>query len=152
MALRTILLTGLRILAVCLLLSICFAAGGALSGLDKIAQKPFASGPVPPANQRVPQMPEDFLPSFLIFILCAGGTLSYLILRSRWHGWMLAGAIFLGMYGISTVASQLDSIALLSNKLPQGMIRAIFVQGAIAAALFAPLAVLTLGKRRGASV
>ena len=94
-------------------------------------------------------MPEDFLPSFLIFTVCAGSTISYLILRSRWHGWMLAGAIFVSMYGISTVASQLDSIALLSNKLPQGMIRAIFVQGAIAAALFAPLAVLALGKWRG---
>ena len=52
-------------------------------------------------------------------------------------------------YGISTVASQLDSVALLSTKLPPGMIRAIFVQGAIAAALFAPLAVLALGKWRG---
>ncbi len=149
MALRTILLTGLRVLAVYLLLAVCFAVGGALSGLDKIAQQTVASQSVPPANQQVPQMPEDFLPSFLIFTLCAGGTLSYLILRSRWHGWMLAGAIFVSMYGISTVASQLDSIALLSNKLPQGMIRAIFVQGAIAAALFAPLAVLALGKWRG---
>ena len=56
------------------------------------------------------------------------------------------------MYGISTVASQLDSVAFLSNKLPHGMIRAIFVQGAIAAALFAPLAVLALGKWRAASL
>jgi hypothetical protein len=152
MALRTILLTGMRILAVCLLLAICFAVGGALSGLDKIAQQPFASHSPPPANQQVPQMPEDFLPSFLIFTLCAGGTLSYVILRSRWHGWMLAGAIFVSMYGISTVASQLDSVALLSNKLPPGMIRAIFVQGAIAAALSAPLAMLALGKSRAASV
>ncbi len=152
MALPTILLTGLRVLAVCLLLAVCFAVGGVLSGLDKIAQQTVASQFAPPANQQVPQMPEDFLPSFLIFTLCAGGTLSYLILRSRWHGWMLAGTIFVSMYGISTVASQLDSIALLSNKLPQGMIRAIFVQGAIAAALFAPLAVLALGKWRGASV
>src|SRR5260370_1453104 len=77
---------------------------------------------------------------------------SFLILRARWHGWMLVGAIFVSMYGISTVASQLDSVALLSNKLPQGMIRAIFVQGAIAAALFAPLAVLALGKWRAASL
>jgi hypothetical protein len=65
---------------------------------------------------------------------------------------MLAGAIFVSMYGILTVASQVDSVFFLSNKLPQGMIRAIFVQGAIAAALFAPLAVLALGKRRAASV
>jgi len=134
---------------VCLLLAVCFAVGGAVSGLDKIAQQSVASQSVPPANQQVPRAPEDFLPSFLIFTLCASGTLSYLILRSRWHGWMLAGAIFVSMFGISTVASQLDSIALLSNKLPQGMIRAIFGQGAIAAALFAPLAVLALGKGRG---
>jgi hypothetical protein len=56
------------------------------------------------------------------------------------------------MYGISTVASQLESVTFLSKKLPHGMIRAIFVQGAIAAALFAPLAVLTLGKWRAGSI
>ncbi len=152
MVTRTILLTGLRILAACLLFAVCFAVGGALSGLDKIAQQTVASQPDSPANQQVPQMPEGFLRSFLIFTLCAGGTLSYLILRSRWHGWMLVGAVFMGMYGISTVASQLDSVAFLSNKLPPGIIRAIFLQGAIAAALFAPLAVLAFGKWRAASV
>ena len=152
MTIRTILLTGLRILVVCVLLAMCFAVSSMLSGLDKIGQRTVASQPVPPGQQHVPQMPEGFLSSFLIFTLCSGGTLSYLILRSRWHGWMLAGAVFVSMYGISTVASQLDSVALLSNKLPPGMIRAIFVQGAIAAALFAPLAVLTLGKWRAASV
>ncbi len=151
MTLRTILLTGLRILAACLLFAVCFTVGGALSGLDKIGQQAVASQPASPANQ-VPQMPKDFLRSFLILTFCVGGTLSYLILRSRWHGWMLTGAIFVSMYGISTVASQLDSVFFLSDKLPQGMIRAIFVQGAIAAALFAPLAVLALGKWRAASV
>ena len=135
----------------CLLVAVCFAVGGALSGLDKIAQKPVASQPAAPANQQVPQMPENFLRSFLIFTLCVGGTLSYLILRSRWCGWVLAGVIFMSMYGLSTVANQLDSVFFLSNKLPQGMIRALFVQGAIAAALFAPLAVLVLGKWRVAS-
>jgi hypothetical protein len=139
MALRTILLTSVRILAVCLLFAVCFAVGGALSGIGKIAQQ-------------VPQIPEDFLRCFLLFTLCVGGTLSYLILRSRWHGWTLAGTIFVSMYGISTVAIQVESIAFLSNKLPPGMIRALFVQGAIAAALFAPLAVLALGKWRAASI
>src|SRR6266849_3107865 len=151
MALRTILLTGLRILAACLLFAVCFSVGGALSGLDKIGQQTVASQPAPPANQ-VPQMPENFLCSFLVFTFCVGGTLSYLILRSRWHGWMLVGAIFVGMYGISTVAIQVESVAFLSNKLPPGMIRALFVQGAIVAALFAPLAVLALGKWRAASL
>jgi hypothetical protein len=54
MALRTILLTGLRILAVCLLFAVCFAVGGVLSGLDKIGQRTVASQPTPPANQQVP--------------------------------------------------------------------------------------------------
>src|SRR5712692_5502652 len=108
MALRTILLTGTRILAACLLFAVCFAVGGVLSGLDKIGQRAVASQPASPANQQVPQMPENLLGSFLIFTVCVGGTLSYLILRSRWHGWMLVGAVFVSMYGISTVASQLD--------------------------------------------
>jgi hypothetical protein len=152
MTTRTVLLTGLRVLGVCVLFAVCFAVGGALSGIDKIVQQSVASEPAPPANQQVPQMPENFLGSFLFFTVCAGGVLSYVILRARWHGWMLVGAIFVSMYGISTVASQLDSIAFLSNKLPHGMIRAIFVQGAIAAALFAPLAVLVLGKWGAASI
>ena len=146
MATRTIFLTGLRILAVCLLLAVCFTVGGVLSGIDKVAQQSIASQSDPLANQQAPQMPENFLGGFLVFTLSAGGTVSYLILRSRWHGWTLVGAIFVSMYGISTVASQVETVAFLSDKLPQGMIRAIFVQGAIAAALFAPLAVLALGK------
>ncbi len=152
MATRTILLTGLRILAVCLLFAACFIAGGALSGLDKVAQQSVASPPHAAASQQVAQMPDNFLRGFLILTLSVGGVLSYLILRARWHGWILVATIFVSMYGISTVASQIDSVAFLSQKLPHGMIRAIFVQGAIAAALFAPLAVLTLGKWQAGSI
>ncbi len=149
MAARTILLTGLRILAVCLLLAVCFSVGGLLSGIDKVAQPSVASQSDPFAKQ-APKMPEKFLGSFLVFILSAGGTVSYLILRSRWHGWTLVGTIFVSMYGISTVASQVETVAFLSDKLPPGMILALFVQGAIGAALFAPLAVVVLGKWRAA--
>jgi hypothetical protein len=136
-------------LAVCLLLAVCFSVGGVLSGIDKVAQQSVASQSDPFAGQS-PKMPEKFLGSFLVFILSAGGTVSYLILRSRWHGWTLVGTIFVGMYGISTVASQVETVAFLSDKLPQRMIRALFVQGAIGTALFAPLAVLALGKWRAA--
>ncbi len=148
---RKILLTGLRILAVCLLFMICFGLGGVLSGLDKIGQQSVTSQQPQTVNQQLPQMPGNLLRTFLIFTLCVGSVLSYVILRARWYGWKLVGTIFVSMYGISTVVAQLDSIAFLSSKLPQGMIRAIFVQGAIAAALFAPLAVLALGKWRPAS-
>jgi hypothetical protein len=152
MATRKILLTGLRILAVCLLFAVCFAVGGALSGIDKTAQQAIASPPDPLAKPQIPAIPENFLRSFLIFALCVGVVVSYLILRARWHGWTLVGAVFVSMYGIGTVASQVESVAFLSSKLPPGMIRAIFVQGAIAAALFAPLAVLVLGKWRNPAI
>jgi hypothetical protein len=75
---------------------------------------------------------------------------SYLILRSSWHGWTLAGAIFVGAYGIGTVTNQIETWFFLSSKLPPGMLRALFLQGAISTALFAPLAVLLLGKWRAA--
>jgi uncharacterized protein YjeT (DUF2065 family) len=101
MALRTILFTGLRILAVCVLFAVCFAIGGVLSGLGKIAQQTVASQPAPSATQQVPQMPENSLRNFLVFTLCVGGTVSYLILRSRWHAWTLVGAIFVSMYRAS---------------------------------------------------
>ena len=119
MAPRTILLIGLRILAVCLLLAVSFTVGGLLSGLDKLAHQSIASQSDPLAKQQAPQMPENFLGSFLVFTLSAGGTVSYLILRSRWHGWTLVGAIFASMYGISTVVTQVETVAFLSNKLPK---------------------------------
>jgi hypothetical protein len=136
MQIKNSLIVVLRILAVCLLFVVCMGVGMALSGLSRVAQQGPATQPAP----------ADLFPPLVIFSLCVGIVASYLILRSRWHGWVLAGAMFVGMYGISTVTSQIESIFFLSNKLPHGMIRAVFIQGAIGTALFAPLAVLVLGK------
>jgi hypothetical protein len=148
------------------MLAVCFVAGVALSGLGKTSQQvrpsttnlqapsgqPVTSAPSEaPENQNPSPRPGDLLYPFLIFSVSVGVVLAYLILRSSWHGWPLAGAIFVGMYGISTVATQVETLFFLSHKLPQGMIRAIFLQGAITAALFAPLAVLLLGKWRSSS-
>ncbi len=162
---KKVFVTGIRIALVCLVFAICMAVGGALSGLDRGAQQETpdrASSPAlspamqpgravsqPPAKNQ--PAPGNLLFPFLTFSICVGVVASYLILRSSWHGWMLAIAIFAGMYGISTVATQVESLVFLQNKLPHGMVRAIFVQGAIATALFAPLAVLLLGKWRVAT-
>lgn len=149
-----VLMTALKIVAVCLVFALCSVVGGALSGLNKIgqqappAQQAVSSEPQASGGPQAPQTPENLLLAFLIFFVCAGVVLSYLILRSSWHGWPLVGAICVGMYGISTVGPQLESVFFLSNKLPRGLIRALFLQGAIATALFAPLAVLLLGKWR----
>jgi hypothetical protein len=161
-----VVVTAIKIFAVCLVFAVCFVAGGALSGLSKATQQATPSTPTPqapsrqqvasappeaPANQTPLQRPDNLLYPFLIFSVSVGVVLAYLILRSSWHGWPLVGAIFVGMYGISTVATQVETLFFLSDKLPHGMIRAIFLQGAITAALFAPLAVLLLGKWRTSS-
>ena len=161
-----VVVTAIKILAVSLVFAACFVVGGALSGLSKATQQAIpttatlqapsqqqatSSTPKAPANQTPSQRPENLLYPFLIFSVSVGVVLSYLILRSSWHGWTLVGALFVGMYGISTVATQVETLFFLSNKLPHGMIRAIFLQGAITAAFFAPLAVLLLGKWRTSS-
>ncbi len=163
MQIKKVLMIGLRILAVCLLFAVCMVAGGKLSGLDRVARQgltaqKLTSSQIAPAPQVSLQTAPgtkptliDILVGFLTFSVCVGIVVSYLILRSRWHGWTLAVALAVGMYGVSTVVNQIESIFFLSNKLPHGMIRALFVQEAIATVLFAPLAVLVLGKWRAAS-
>ena len=161
-----IVVTTLKILAVCLLFALCFIVGGTLSGLDQAARQAPTSTPglqaasgqqamfspaEIPTKQNPSPMPDNFLRPFLLYAVSAGVVLAYLILRSSWQGWPLVGAIFAGMYGISTVATQVETLFFMRNKMPHGVIRALFLQGAIAAALFAPLAVLLLGKWRTAS-
>jgi hypothetical protein len=165
MTVWSFLVTGLKILAVCLVFAVSFVTAGSLSGLNKIGQQMSASKtpqqapvaqqaivqPDVPTNQPRPQVPENFLGPFLVFSVCVGFVVSYLIIRSSWQGWPLVAAISVGIYGISTIATQIESVFFLSNKLPPGMIRAIFLQGAIATLLFAPLAALLLGKWRAPS-
>ena len=133
-----VVVTTMKIFAVCLVYALCFVIGAALSGLGKAAQQ------VTPSTTTL--QTSHPLSLLLLCSFSVGAVLAYLILRSSWHGWPLTGAIFVGMYGISTVASQVETLFFLSNKLPRGIIRAIFVQGAITAALFSPLAVFLLGK------
>jgi len=112
MTVKKALVSAIKILAVCLILALCFMVGGALSGLDKIGQQAASSNtvqPVPSAEDPAPsppgaptqqpprQMPGNFLPAFMTISMCVGVVLSYLILRSTWHGWALIGAICLAM-------------------------------------------------------
>jgi len=132
--------TVVKIVAVCFALGVCFAFGGALAGVAKLAPKE------PPGQVA----PTDLLLPITVFCMSVGSVVSYLVLRSSWYGLKLAGALFAALYGISTIATQVESLFFLSTKMPPGLIAALFVQGAIAMALFVPLAVLILGKWRPA--
>src|SRR6185295_10717312 len=73
--------------------------------------------------------------------------LAYVIVRSRWAGWKLIITIFCVFYGVTTVMPQIETAYFLT-RLPPGMLPRLFVAGAIIAAIFSPLAVLILGKRK----
>jgi len=92
--------TGLRIVAVCFAFGVCLAIGGALAGVARHAPKQ-APGQAAPL---------DLLLPLAVFCLSVGSVVSYLVLRSSWRGLRLAGTLFAATYGISTVATQVESL------------------------------------------
>lgn len=135
---KKILLFGLKIVALTIIMFAAFAAGFTISGLS--ATEGGAEG----------QEADEGSVAGIFFIVCLLQTvvLSYVIIRSRWYGWKLVGAVFLAMYGLMTVVTQIESIVFLGSQLPEGMVGKIFVVGAVAAGIFSPAAVLVLGKMK----
>ena len=74
---------------------------------------------------------------------------AWIIRRSKWRGLKLIAALVCTFYGLMTFISQIETIAYLRAKMPPGLIKNLFVMGAIVAFLFVPLAVLIMGKIRG---
>ena len=76
--------------------------------------------------------------------------LSYLALRSRWHGWRLAGALFLVLYGVYTFVNQIETIAFgaVSSQMPEGTVSGFFIAGLLLSVPFSLLAVWILRKTR----
>ncbi len=124
----------IRLVVLTILYFICFAAVSA-------AVLPS------PSKQPSPVEAATALVALLAVSLLNTLVLAYLILRSRWAGWKLILAIFFVFYGVMTVMPQIET-AFFITTLPPGMLPRLFLSGAIIAALFSPLAVLILGKRR----
>lgn len=162
MKISALLSSTIRIGAVCVLFAVCVIVGSVVSGMSRLGQpsaQPTSNASAVAAQQPQPapppaaaQAPKGFLLPFVTYCLCAGVVVSFLILRSRWSGWKLSGALFLAIYGISCVVNALEGAAFLSAKMPHGMIRAWLLQGAISTAVFAPLAVLVMGRWKGRTV
>jgi hypothetical protein len=72
---------------------------------------------------------------------------TYVILRSRWSGWKLILTVFLVFFGVGTLMPQIET-AYFITRLPPGMLPRLFLAGLIMSVVFAPLAVLTLGKAK----
>ncbi len=76
--------------------------------------------------------------------------LSYLVSRSRWHGWRLAGALAALYYGLYTFLGQIELLVFpaVASQLPEGMVKGQLLGGLIAAVPISLLTVWLLGKAR----
>ena len=88
----------------------------------------------------------SFLALAVTLMLMQTIALAYPIVRSRWYGWKLALGLSLLYFGTVTFMSQIESLVYLEGKMPEGMLGGLFAMGAVVAIVFAPIAVLVLGK------
>lgn len=115
----------------------CFAAGVFGSGLVQMSTLIGSGTGLNPWQAFVP---------VLIYSLTIAILFAYIIIRSRWFGLKLAIAIFIVMFGLMTVATQLESLLFLGSQIAGGILSRIFLSGFIMAGLFAPLAVIIMGR------
>ena len=72
--------------------------------------------------------------------------LSIPIVRSRWNGLRLAAVMVVVYFGTVTFMNQVESLIYLDEKMAEGFLSGLFLMGFVIAAVFSPIAVLTLGK------
>jgi hypothetical protein len=127
----------LKVIALTIILFICFGAAGSVLGFQGGSQSPEEAGSAATA----------------LLAVCLLNTivLTYIILRSRWTGWRLLATISFVYYGVTTFMSQIES-AVFITRLPPGMLPRLFLMGALIAVPFSALAVLILGKRKAKTV
>ena len=99
------------------------------------------------SNESAPADAGATLIALLIVSLLNAAVWTYVIRRSSWTGWKLVLAVFVVFYGANTLMPQIET-AYFVTRLPLGMLPRLFLAGLIIAAVFAPLAVLILGKTR----
>ena len=125
-----------RVIALTILLFICYAIAGTLVRL--------APPPQPTAEAA------SSTGSLLAVCFLNAAVVAYVIHRARWAGWRLVATIFLVFYGVTTFMGQIES-AVFITRLPPGALPRLFLMGALVAAPFSALAVLAMGKRRAST-
>jgi hypothetical protein len=104
-----------RVIALTIVLYICFAVAGGVVGLQENSQASEQTGAA-----ALPLLAVCFLQVIVM---------THLILRSRWTGWRLAAAVFFVFYGVTTLMPQIESAYFLT-RLPAGMVPRLFLMGA----------------------
>jgi len=122
---KSIVVFGLRFIALCMVMFVALSIGGVVTGQQATTEETSAS----------------LLPLFIVVILNTT-VLTYAIIRSKWYGPRLIGVVFITLFGIQTFMSQIETLIFIPsiNAIP------IFIMGLVTAAIFSPPAVIILGK------
>jgi hypothetical protein len=136
----------LRVLALTLVLIIVFMIASNVAGL---AHVPLPSAPAASTPTAQAQQAASLLKPLLVYTFLVSLVIAWIIQRSRWRGLKLTAALVFTFYGVMTFIIQIESIVYLRAKMPPGLIKDLFVMGAVVAFLFIPLAALIMGKIRG---
>src|SRR5258706_6848682 len=115
----------LKVIALTIVLFVCFAAAGGVVGFASDSQASEQSG----------------ASTLLLLAVCLlqGMVMTHLILRSRWTGWRLIAAVFFIFYGVTTFMPQIESAVFLT-RLPPGTLPRLFLMGVLIAIPFSVLA------------
>jgi hypothetical protein len=127
----------LRVIALTIVLFVCFAVAVTVVGFANSAQ----------ASDQTSASTLLLLAVSLLQVM----VMTHLILRSRWTGWRLVAAVFFVFYGVTTFMPQIESAVFLT-RLPPGTLPRLFLMGVLIAVPFSGLAVLILGKRKPGAI
>ncbi len=135
---KQILFTILRVLALVVLYTVLIAAASGLTTPPQVAK------------MLTPEQAAASASLLPLVSLMMVAMLSYLALRSRWHGWKLAGALFLVYYILYSFLGWVEVLAFpaVGNRMPPGMLGSLLTTGLIVGVPFCLLAVWILGKTR----
>jgi hypothetical protein len=135
----------LRVLVLTVVLILVFMIAANVAGM---AQAPLPSAQAASAPTAQAQQAASLLRPLLTYAFLVSLVTAWIIQNSRWRGWKLIAALVFTFYGLMTFIDQIETIAYLRAKMPPGLIKKIFVMGAVVAFLFVPLAVLIMSKIR----
>ena len=133
---KRIFLTILRVLALVVIYTLLVIFGSGLTTPPEVAK------------MLTPEQVATSVSLLPLVSLIMAGMLCYLALRSRWHGWKLAGALFLVFYILYSFLGWLEVLAFpaVGNRMPPGMLTSLLTTGLIIGIPFSLLAVWILGK------
>lgn len=136
MNLRQILFTGLRILVLSVIYLLLFMVTSNI-GVPEAAR-----------NQLTAEQARAAMMAMPLVAVLNSTVVAYLVLRSRWYGWRLALVLAFVFFGVYSLLQQIETSAFpaVANRMPPGMIAILLWTGALFAIIFAPLAVLVMGK------